>query len=531
MVGCSGCGSKLVFDIAKQQMKCSYCGKFYAISEVAGKSKDADEAIMDDGEMEVTMFTCSQCGAEIIADSDEAVTWCSYCGSPATLKSRLCRIRKPDAVIPFKISKEECTAKYLAAAKKQIYAPRELIEKGKADGFRGIYMPYWTYSFERKGNFSLGGKTEMIAGDYKIVTNYLAEGCLSSHYEGLSHDASLAFDDSVSEQIVPYWTKDEVPFDECYLNGFYGDAADRNEQEYSNKMYHVENELVVNELKNCFRDIGLNEEFAKNQIGGKQMTKVETSATMNMYPVWFMSYKAGNRVAYTTMNGQTGKMYTDFPASMKRFFGLSALAAIPIFFLLYLFATPRPETVLFLALCATLLMSVLYKKEVAEIYARRFHLSFGSKKKFDSSDIIDAVTMIGIFFMVFAVEMGPVLLDTNFMSMSASDIGLPEHFLKILLGAALSVYLLIRFFVMRGKYMALNGILLNQTNGFYLAMSVLSTAVFVINPVRDEVFYAAALCIVGALCLSAVSLIRGYNELSSVKPKQFQRNGGDRHNV
>ena len=62
-------------------------------------------------------------------------------------------------------------------------------------------------------------------------------------------------------------------------------------------------------------------------------------------------------------------------------------------------------------------------------------------------------------------------------------------------------------------------------------MSVLSTAVFVINPVRDEVFYAAALCIVGALCLSAVSLIRGYNELSSVKPKQFQRNGGDRHNV
>lgn len=535
MVGCPGCGSKLVFSIENQQMKCSYCGKLYPISSVAGKSKDADESIMEnDGELEVTMFTCSQCGAEIMADPDEAVTWCSFCGSPATLKSRLCRIRKPDSIIPFQITKERCVKKYLEAAKKQIYAPRDLLKQGKADGFRGIYMPYWTYTFDREGKFAVPGKTVEYEGDYRTVTNYLAEGSLKSHYEGLSHDASASFDDSISEQIAPYFVNDEVPFEECYMNGFYGDAADQNEKEYENKMFQVENDLVLREMVDRFSGCGIDESSTKMQLSGKQMSVVKASSTLNMYPVWFMSYRNKDRVSYATVNGQTGRMCADFPASPKRFIAISAIIALPIFFLLYFLTTPSPSAVLFIAMLAVWLMSSFYKKEVEDIYTRRFHIQFRKKKQKKSK---------GIGNDIFRVAVAPIVLPIIFVLLVLVDSGSVEamnilvgldyigHWLVILFGIFLSIIMLVRFIKMQNRFVAMSGIYMMQTNLFYLVIAVISTAVYVLNPVQDWVYYSVALSIVGLLCVSVISLIRGYNILSSVQPKQFKRSGGDGDNA
>ena len=528
MVGCPGCGSKLVYDIGSRKMKCSYCGSSYPVSQVSNRKKNAEESIMeDDSQMEVTVFTCTQCGGEIIADADEAVTWCSYCGSPTTLNSRLCRMKKPDTVIPFQVTKEKCIEKYLTGAKKQIYAPRDLIQRGKAEGFRGIYMPYWTYTFERKGSFSFTGTTEEYSDDYKVVTNYKADGNLFSRYEGLSHDASAAFDDSISEKIAPFWMSDAVPFDECYLNGFYGDAADQNEKEYEEKMYQVENELVMSELKAQFSDIGLNEKQAKNQIAGKQQTTVESSSTLNMYPIWFMSYKNGDRVSYATVNGQTGRLYADFPASPARFLLLSLLGAIPIFFLLCLFATPSPSVVLFLGLIGAFLMSHSYKKVVEDLFSRRFRIRYGnssSKKK----RVISVNTINSVAYMVcFVVGMLLCVLADEESFALADYIGFSLNSIGVAVGGILTIIFLVRFFRMRSKYIALSGILLNTTNLFYLAIACITTIVFGINPVEDWAYYTVSLSVIGALCVSVYSLIRGYNILSSVQPKQFRRNGGE----
>ena len=540
MVGCPGCGSKLVFDIPSQKMKCSYCGQYYLVNQVSKRGKNADEhaglpdatmpapdldALIDEEDkgMEVTCFTCSQCGAEIVADADEAVTWCSYCGSPATLKSRLTRIRRPDRVIPFKITKEDCVSRYRDLAKKQIYAPNALLKQGKADSFRGIYMPFWTYAFKREGNYRFHGRTDITAGNQRIVTNYLADGHLKSEYSGLSHDASLSFDDEVSEHIVPYNHNDALPFDECYLNGFYANAADQNETEYRRKMLSMEGDLIIDIAKHELSHIGLQEKEAKDQLSDATAYDVETVSKLDMCPVWFLSYKQGDRVSYGTVNGQNGKIYADFPASPIKYLLFSLLTAVPLFLFLNLVLTATPSFVLLAAVLASLAVSGMYKSEIEEIYRKQFHIAFDQKKlslkKVGSAIGTSIIFIIGICFY------GGLPIVIEIFSGLSSLFGMKAIYIIIAIIAL--VLFIIRFFRMKSRFMALSGLHINLPNLMFIIVSAVSLVVFIVNPPSDMIFYALAFALAGIVACTVAELIRGYNILSSTKPKQFNRSGGD----
>ncbi len=60
-------------------------------------------------------------------------------------------------------------------------------------------------------------------------------------------------------------------------------------------------------------------------------------AASAMLPVWFLSYRNKDRVAYATVNGQTGKVAADIPVDRRKFLLGSFLLAIPVFLLLNLF--------------------------------------------------------------------------------------------------------------------------------------------------------------------------------------------------
>lgn len=540
MVGCPGCGSKLVFDIATQQMKCSYCGQLYLVKQVSGRAKQAEEHteatlgepaapnlddLIDeqDAGIEVTVFTCSQCGAEIVADSDEAVTWCSYCGTPATLQSRLTRIRKPNRVIPFKITKEDCVRRYQALARKQIYAPGDLLKQGKADGFRGIYMPFWSYGFKREGAYRFPGKTTVTLGNERITTTYLANGTLESNYDGLSHDASLTFDDEVSEHIVPFNQNDAVPFDECYLNGFYANAADQKEDEYKRKMLSQEGDLIIANAAKEFEHIGLMQREAKAQLADGNAYQVETKSSLDMYPVWFLSYKHGDRVSYGTVNGQSGKIYADFPASPVKYLLFSLITAVPIFLLLNLMLAASPSFVLFVSVLAAMIVSGLYKREVEEIYRKQCHIAYDEKTIAVKKILSGLGTGLFVLFVICIYGGFPIVWDI----VSALSGVLGAQAAYVLIGLVASVIFLIRFLRMKDRYMALQGVRINLPNLLFLVVGVVSTVVFIVNPPADSIFYALAFAAAGVVACSVAELIKGYNILSSDKPKQFNRSGGD----
>ena len=546
MIGCPNCGNNSTF----------------LISEATKWSKDAFEQTESGdspNEIEVTTFTCSQCGAEISADSDEAVTWCSYCGSPATLHSRLTRIRKPDLVVPFQMSKDVCVAEYKRIARKQIYAPRDLINHGDADGFRGIYMPYWTYDINRRGTFNFMGEATEQEGDGYVKITYRMQGRLNSSYSGLSHDASQTFDDYVSERIAPYPWRNKRQFNLCYLNGFYANAADQDEMVYINRVVNTEKELIYTDACSKYHQYGPKEESViadlsvqgqpghsgglwtpvreipkegtprvssenalietKPEWDARQPDKaISVKSKLAMFPVWFMSYRWGDRVSYATMNGDTGKMYAEFPASTKRFLFFSALTAIPLAAFFYFLYTLTPSYILFVALMAALGASCMFKSEVMEIFKKQYHVitaEDGKKVSHKTRNTL-VLCLIGAVLVMPAIQLW---WDTTFAF----------SFLQIyrVVSIAICIVFVVRLINMSSTYSGIVDVAMNRVNFWFLLTAVAAAVVFYFNPASDELFYGLSFAVIAAVGVSVFALIKSYNVLSSVRPKQFNRSGGE----
>ena len=111
MIPCPGCGAGMRFDIASQKLVCDYCQSTQEVAQ-AGNERSAKAGEASDT-MDVTVFTCPQCGGEIYSTDNEASSFCSFCGASVTLEGRLTQARRPLYIIPFKKTKEDC---------KQIYA-------------------------------------------------------------------------------------------------------------------------------------------------------------------------------------------------------------------------------------------------------------------------------------------------------------------------------------------------------------------------------------------------------------------------
>ena len=93
-------------------------------------------------------------------------------------------------------------------------------------------------------------------------------------------------------------------------------------------------------------------------------------AASAMLPVWFLSYRNKDRVAYATVNGQTGKVAADIPVDRRKFLLGSFLLAIPVFLLLNLFFTIRPASTLILSAALALFASIIYFVELSEIHSQ-----------------------------------------------------------------------------------------------------------------------------------------------------------------
>ena len=117
---CPSCNGVLYYDIKNKNLKCRYCKSVFEIDDY-NVNNTAEENDFADGKL----YTCKNCGAELISANDEAVSYCSYCGSEAILEGAISGIKRPKLIIPFRISKTECKNIYKRALEKKAYVPSE----------------------------------------------------------------------------------------------------------------------------------------------------------------------------------------------------------------------------------------------------------------------------------------------------------------------------------------------------------------------------------------------------------------------
>lgn len=529
MYECPNCAGNLQFDIGCQQLLCRHCNTTvdpYSFN----KEKDAEETT----EYQVTAFTCPQCGGEILSEDTTAATFCSFCGAATILDSRISKERRPARIIPFTKTKEDCKKAYMKMMRRAVFAPKELKKAEHIENFRGIYMPYWIYSFENKGEISFNGSRSHRRGDYLNTKYYTLQSQLDASYQGISYDASAAFSDNLSSAIAPFDLTQEKPFTPSFLSGFYADTSD-----VDNWVYQGEAQDMV--LEDGFRYMSKNivckwyHVADKNEYSLKNALRPGcTAQDLVMLPVWFLSYQNGDRVAYAVVNGQTGKAAADLPVDRKKYIIGSMLLALPIFFLLNLSFTVKPNILLWLSILLAFIcgiissvqMSRIRRKESGEddrglIYkrskanGRMYYPDEGYRKKRTGGPVG------GILFTIFATILVSMILPLFLLAELARGGG----------GMVTGIIALLLFtgILMRPKIQNLGLSLKDIFSGLAKPAAVIlfSLLILFIHPVSDLYYYGGAIAALCVVIWNLMDIIGRYNVLTTRKLPQFNRRGGD----
>ena len=526
MYECPNCGGNLKFDIPSQQLACAFCGTHKSPYEIK-KETDATEQEY----FEATIFTCPQCGGEILSADNEATAFCSFCGASTILSSRISKEKRPQYIIPFKKTKEDCKAAYAKKMRKAFFVPKELKDPQYIDGFRGIYMPYWSYQLVQNGDVKLKGSKTHRQGDYVITRHFDLTGDLDAYYLGYARDASSSFYDNISEALAPYDVKEMVNFEPTFLSGFYADTADVGQEIYLDDVTELANKSSYHKICEEKTFKAYNVKSAENE--GNLKKRINTTcrkADNTMYPVWFLSYRNGDRVAYAAVNGQNGKIVADMPIDPKRYICSSLLLAIPIFLLLNLFFTFRPVVLLGLSCFLVLISAIIYAVELNAIYRKETYAddegvslkrgnenvegeTGGEKKKKEKAafsitklrpnDWAVATVLVFTFGPLAVVLLGTILWPV------------------IVIGTIICGVIGIKN---RRKIEDIK-----KTPGFIISMvtSVIAVLIRIVNPVADVYYYVGAMLALLAVLFNLIDIIGNYNRLAMRRLPQFDKKGGD----
>lgn len=557
MYECPNCGGNLKFDIAGQQLYCEYCGTQADPYSVC-KERDAEETVMpggDRGEYAVTVFTCPQCGGEILSEDTTAATFCSFCGASTILDTRISRTRRPSYILPFTRTKEDCRAAYGKMMRRAFFAPKELKDETLIEKFRGIYMPYWVYSFEKEGGISFPGKKTRRRGDYLITDHYRLECQVEVKYSGMAYDASSTFSDSLSSAIAPFDLRQRKEFAPSFLSGFYADTSDVEKYVYLQEA----EDIVIRHTADRLARNPVCRKYHAGSVGNGQRIRnalrpAERTSELAMLPVWFLSYRNGDRVSYAVVNGQTGKAAADLPVDMKRYLAGSGALAVPLFFLLNLFLTITPGKILWIAALLAFLCILISNGQMNRILARESgedDKGLASVRPVSGADAVGWKRrrrirrtgnnvfwkVLGMILLMYGFAMVPSFLFRAMGgAMGRGKTG----------GARMLVYVVVTLAVAYGGMSVFQRLMEGSGKsqekkpfggGRFkekwrtlikpLAGIVLAAAILLANPVSDWFYYIGAFACMGTVLWAILDIIRQHNMLTTRRLPQLNRRGGD----
>ncbi|MEE3393127.1 MAG: hypothetical protein VZR00_06955, partial [Lachnospiraceae bacterium] len=431
---CPNCGGNLRFSVQKQVLKCENCSSafppadFYNVSdkddpdgeirfnltsedtssdasfgkeyyanlkkaeqaqknaetpEYADADSYAEEDIELTGFFEENIYICRSCGARIASSDNEAIAYCQFCGSESLIPDKG-RYPYPQAIVPFRISKDSCKAQYLKKVDGLPFLPKEYRSAAFLNSFNGFYIPYYMYQVNLDGDItyncyydlqSNNDSDEDVFLNHNVIMNISGDALCES-------DASSGFPDDVSMSIGSFSYKGLKKFNPAYMAGFYADLPDVDPGLYA---FDSENETVKAAVERgkvlahtaapgytVTVPDNMNE-FARNILKPK-VTRHITAA----FPVWFLTWKHGKRVAYSVVNGVSGKMVCDLPLDKRKMLKTMALIGIPIFIIL-MFITMHislPYTIMNIFLsCIGLMMTAILASETETMVIKENHIN------------------------------------------------------------------------------------------------------------------------------------------------------------
>jgi len=278
-------------------------------------------------------FKCEACGAEVVVDTAHALNArCHWCRHTLNVNQQIPNGAVPDAVLPFRLTKDEAVEKIREfASKRRLFALRRFKNEFVPENVLGVYLPYlvidaraeseywgrgevqtrrWT---EKEGDHSV---TYYAAGVYQVsrqvgftVDDLTVEG--SSERRDFSGENT----NNIVNAILPFDTKNAVRWNASYLVGFTSEKRDLNVEALRPVLEDQLLSIGRSEVRASVQkfDRGVRWEQEQVDVGGTRW--------VSMYlPVWLYSYRqeSNGLLHYIAVNARTGETMGSVPVSQPR---------------------------------------------------------------------------------------------------------------------------------------------------------------------------------------------------------------------
>lgn len=542
---CIACGGHIEYNVEKNKLICPYCESEFELSDyntdnsadvtrtnaaeyeaITGNSSDNEinNSSNDPNTYYMDIYSCKNCGATLSAPPEQAVAYCSYCNGEAILMQKFAPTQKPKDIIPFSKSKDDAREYYTKALSRKLYVPEEYKNADFIEGFRGIYIPYWRLCMHVEDkDLSLRGTKDYSTSSYSYHEVYKINAHVGGDMTSCAFDASKAFDDSIASKIAPFDPNESKPFQQGYFAGYYMDTPTATPDQYVDMSTKYAREMIKESIREQSHNVSIN----PLQID-KEIDITHTGQYISLFPVWFLTWKKGNRVAYSVMNGQNGKIAIDLPVDTKAFFKGTLLISIIIFALLSfspLFMLPLRLTGL--AAVLMLFSTTLLKNEIKKIYIREKHIydyGYHTKKELKRIKLFNNKPTTCCFQYFGSFVSFSVLLTIGFSSITT--ITMPDQ-LKNILGtcAVLQILASVNLFI---KTIKIDNILAVLPAIICVIFQFIGFSTAGMERPQDSWYFALSVMYIIGIIINALTSFYYLNYLTTRPvPNFFTREGGN----
>lgn len=329
MKKCSSCGGNLVFNPTRCALVCDKCSGVINIEKNPNINKHSINIEMT-ANNEIKKTNCSNCGASVNLSGLEVAGVCPYCNSNLNIGFS----HTPDAVLPFKIDRQNAIELYKKNVRKKLFLPNAFKKNPAFENLNGFYIP--SFSFDCNTHSVYSGTLEKSKRDSDGNTyahEFNIGGTKDINFRDTFIESSSKLTQAQLQEILPYNTKENLfKYNDDFIAG-----------------YSVEN--FDNSLENCkvLHDKVIDSKILRAILSNYDYTKVlrfNLSTTFSfvtysyvLLPVYSIKINYNNKNYLTFMNGQNGNLGENLPKSKVKitFFILSIILVVFGFIALFLY--------------------------------------------------------------------------------------------------------------------------------------------------------------------------------------------------
>ena len=351
---CPCCGSILTWNGMSGEMKCDSCGNSFPLETLEDFSQNdiqdtgaADfrwdrpaEGTVDGDTSSLRAFSCPGCGAQMVVSDTAAAQRCPYCGNDTVMPQVLDGVFRPEAMIPFRKTKEEAVEAYRQLCRKKRLLPRGFASESRIEKITGVYVPFWLFDCGTDSDctYRCTRSTTHREGQYMVTRtqHYLVRRGGTVDFSQLPVNSSTKLDDTLMEAVEPFNTDETAAFNPAYISGYqaerYDLGADKCQTRAAERIRQSVTRIFRSEVKG----------YATVIPDHTRVDLTQSRSRNVLMPVWILNNSWKGKKYTFAMNGQTGRIIGDLPMDPGKttllglglFLGLGLAAAAVLYFLM-----------------------------------------------------------------------------------------------------------------------------------------------------------------------------------------------------